>query len=84
MMSVIIGSHLSSIQEVTKWTRNYTGLNPFPRAMGREGAASQPVLSPQADVNKGGWVGLQNLGEGFLSPFVEDSNQEKINLLWDL
>lgn len=40
-------------------------------------------LSPQADVKKGDWVGLQNLGDVFKNSFMGDSNQEEINHLWD-
>lgn len=74
---------LSSTQEVITGTRNYGDLNNFLRGMGRGDAIFQPVLCPQADVNKGDWVGLQDLGKGFKSPFVGESNQGEIRTVVD-
>lgn len=73
---------LLSTQEVTTGTRNCIGPNSF-ESNGERGATFQPVLSPQADVNKGDWVGLQNLGDGFKNSFLGDSNQEETHHLWD-
>lgn len=73
---------LLSTQEVTTGTRNCIGLNSS-ESNGERGVTFQPVLSPQADENKGGWVGLQNLGDGFKNSFFGDSNQEETHHLWD-
>lgn len=72
---------LSSTQEVITGTRNYGDLNNFFRGMGRGDAIFQLVLCPQADVNKGDWVGCKIWVRVSKALLLGSLTREKLGLL---